>query len=171
MVTAGRVPRGPVLPPERVPHRSCRRCASGARTCRRSSATPLARDGERSGGKRGLELDPAAEEPLVGSDWPGNVRELENVLQPRRILADERPHHRRRPARRTSRRILPARVRRRAAPGRGPLREQLRDFEHSLIARAMQQANDDRRLAAERLGIGLSSLYRKLDEFERLGVA
>ena len=28
----GRVPRGPLLPPERRPDRACRRCASGART-------------------------------------------------------------------------------------------------------------------------------------------
>jgi transcriptional regulator with GAF, ATPase, and Fis domain len=35
----------------------------------------------RSGGKRGIELDPAAEEALVAASWPGNVRELENVIE------------------------------------------------------------------------------------------
>jgi two-component system response regulator AtoC len=57
-----------------------------------------------------------------------------------------------------------------AAVAAGSLREQLRALEARLIARALQQANDDRRLAAERLGIGLSSLYRKLEEFERMGL-
>jgi len=55
--------------------------------------------------------------------------------------------------------------------GAGSLRQQLRALEAQIIARALRQANHDRRVAAERLGIGLSSLYRKLDEFERLWVA
>ena len=38
----GHVPRGPLLPPERGRHRSCRRCASAARTSRRWSSTSSA---------------------------------------------------------------------------------------------------------------------------------
>ncbi len=125
----------------------------------------------RSGGKRDLELDPAAEQALVGAEWPGNVRELENVLNRACILADSgRITLADLPADLT--RILPSALAADAARGaEGSLRHQLRALEAQLIARALQQANDDRRLAAERLGIGLSSLYRKLDEFERLGVA
>ncbi|MFL6565709.1 MAG: sigma-54-dependent transcriptional regulator, partial [Burkholderiales bacterium] len=125
----------------------------------------------RSGGKPGLELDAAAEQALVGAEWPGNVRELENVLNRACILAD---------GGRITLADLPADITR-IVPGplaadaardaEGSLRQQLRALEARLIARALQQANDDRRVAAERLGIGLSSLYRKLDEFERLGVA
>ena len=126
---------------------------------------------KRSGGKRGIELDPAAEQALVGAEWPGNVRELENVLNRACILADgERITPADLPADIT--RIVPPALAADAAPGsEGSLRQQLRALEARLIARALQQANDDRRVAAERLGIGLSSLYRKLDEFERLGVA
>ena len=125
----------------------------------------------RSGGKRGIELDPAAEQALVGAEWPGNVRELENVLNRACILADgERITLADLPADIT--RIVPPALAADAASGsEGSLRQQLRTLEARLIARALQQANDDRRVAAERLGIGLSSLYRKLDEFERLGVA
>jgi len=125
----------------------------------------------RSGGKRGIELDPAAEQALIGAEWPGNVRELENVLNRACILADgERITLADLPADIT--RIVPPALAADAAPGsEGSLRQQLRALEARLIARALQQANDDRRVAAERLGIGLSSLYRKLDEFERLGVA
>jgi len=98
------------------------------------------------------------------------VRELENVLNRACILAD---------GERITLADLPADITRIAPPaaavdapaGAGSLREQLRALEARLIARALQQANDDRRLAAERLGIGLSSLYRKLEELERLGVA
>jgi len=125
----------------------------------------------RSGGKRGLELDTEAEQALIAAEWPGNVRELENVLNRACILADDG---------RITLADLPADIAGiarsalaadAALGAEGSLRQQLRALEAQLIARALHQANDDRRLAAERLGIGLSSLYRKLDEFERLGVA
>jgi two-component system, NtrC family, response regulator AtoC len=54
-----------------------------------------------------------------------------------------------------------------ALTGRGQLRDQVRDFEHGLILRAIDECGGDRRAAAQRLGIGLSSLYRKLEEQEQ----
>ena len=42
----------------------------------------------------------------------------------------------------------------------------MREFEHTLILRAIEDNAGDRRTAAQRLGIGLSSLYRKLEEYE-----
>jgi two-component system, NtrC family, response regulator AtoC len=111
-----------------------------------------------------LELDPEAEEILVGYDWPGNVRQLENVMHRAAILADEG---------RIDVADLPDEVTR-AAPARGridlpaatagTLRERVRAYELKLIQQAIDEAGGDRRLAAQRLGIGLSSLYRKLDE-------
>jgi two-component system response regulator AtoC len=52
----------------------------------------------------------------------------------------------------------------------GYLRDQLRRVEAEIIAAAIAQAGGDRRMASQKLGIGLSSLYRKLDEFERDGL-
>jgi DNA-binding NtrC family response regulator len=52
-----------------------------------------------------------------------------------------------------------------AAPP-GSLRAQLRRFEAQLILRALEDADGDRRLAAQRLHIGLSSLYRKIEELD-----
>jgi two-component system, NtrC family, response regulator AtoC len=110
-----------------------------------------------------LEIDAEAEELLVAFDWPGNVRQLENVLHRAAILADGGHIH-----------IsdLPPEVARVASAGaasegisgEGTLRERLRRFEVSLIRRAIDEAAGDRRAAAQRLGIGLSSLYRKLEE-------
>ncbi|MEY4751613.1 MAG: hypothetical protein RIQ60_3827 [Pseudomonadota bacterium] len=132
-----------------------------------------------------LTLVPEAEEMLVSYPWPGNVRQLENVLHRAAILADGgciRPAD------------LPPEVTRRSLPansgsisgsisgnggggdglaqaGHGgaevglSLRERVRRFEVHLILRAIEDADGDRRLAAQRLGIGLSSLYRKLEEF------
>ncbi|HWP13323.1 MAG TPA: sigma-54 dependent transcriptional regulator [Ramlibacter sp.] len=127
----------------------------------------LSRGAERFGVGTQLAIEPDAEEILTGYDWPGNVRELENVLQRATILAEDGritvadlPPH-----------ITPAIAG--GAPsgaqlkGTGQLREQMREYEHSLILRAVDECGGDRRGAAQRLGIGLSSLYRKLEEHEQ----
>lgn len=116
-----------------------------------------------------LVLEPEAEDLLVNFAWPGNVRQLENVLHRAAILADG-----------GTIRVadLPPEVSRIVGAaggvsspagdsgdsGEGTLRERVRRFELSLIRRAIDDAGGDRRLAAQRLGIGLSSLYRKLEE-------
>ena len=46
----------------------------------------------------------------------------------------------------------------------GSLRELVRNFEADLLLRTVEQCGGDRRLAAHRLAISLSTLYRKLDE-------
>jgi two-component system response regulator AtoC len=48
----------------------------------------------------------------------------------------------------------------------GTLREQVRQFETHLILKTIEEAGGDRRAAAQKLNIGLSSLYRKLEEIE-----
>jgi two-component system response regulator AtoC len=52
----------------------------------------------------------------------------------------------------------------------GCLRNPLRRVEADILVRAIREVGGDRKLAAQKLGIGLSSLYRKLDELERKGV-
>jgi two-component system response regulator AtoC len=52
-------------------------------------------------------------------------------------------------------------------PG-GSLREQVRRAEADIILRVLDECGGDRKAAAQQLEIGLSSLYRKLDEFEAL---
>jgi two-component system response regulator AtoC len=125
-----------------------------------------------SGATNTLTLEPEAEDLLVNFAWPGNVRQLENVLHRAAILADG-------DCIRTV--DLPPEVThgvghggvaspvpgQDAAGGEGSLRDRVRRFELSLIRRAIDDAGGDRRQAAQRLGIGLSSLYRKLEETEQ----
>lgn len=120
-------------------------------------------------GKKIMALDPIAEEILVEFSWPGNVRELENVINRAHILAD---------GERITLADLPPDIARsvqaRETTGiefasKAGLREQLRHIEAEIIARALRDAGGDRRLAAQRLDIGLSSLYRKLEEMEAHG--
>jgi two-component system response regulator AtoC len=118
-------------------------------------------------GAAALVLDPEAEDLLANYAWPGNVRQLENVLHRAAIVADGGMI-------RVS--DLPPEVGHMAAGvaapaaeggaggGEGNLRDRVRRFEIALIRRAIDDCGGDRRLAAQRLGIGLSSLYRKLEE-------
>jgi two-component system response regulator AtoC len=124
----------------------------------------LAHRGARDGAAA-LTLDPEAEDLLAHYGWPGNVRQLENVLHRAAILAD---HGRIRAA------DLPSEVVRADTHPAAPpmpsvqganLRERVHAFELRLIRQAIDDCGGDRRLAAQRLGIGLSSLYRKLEDY------
>ena len=117
-----------------------------------------------------ITMDREAEELLVAYEWPGNVREMENVIDRALILADDG---------RITCADLPLQITKGATScasfaeqvGRADsLREQVRKYENAVICKALADANGDRRLAAQQLGLGLSSLYRKLEEFEALGI-
>ena len=124
---------------------------------------------QRQGNGRKLSVDPAVEEILVNHDWPGNVRELENTIDRALIMAD---------GDRITLADLPPQITKvtqssqsdSVAQSSGTLREQVRKYEAVLILRTLEEADGDRRVTAERLGIGLSSLYRKLEEFEDQGL-
>ncbi len=122
----------------------------------------------KSKGDSHIELDPAAEELLLEYRWPGNVRELENVLGRAFIMADG--------GRITIGDLPPGLSVRGNRPMRDPktgvaggsLREQVRRAEADIIFRVLKECDGDRKAAAQQLEIGLSSLYRKLEEFEAL---
>jgi DNA-binding NtrC family response regulator len=110
-------------------------------------------------------LDSGVEELLVNYDWPGNVRELENVIDRALILADgnlittsDLPPL----ITKISQTFLPEDT----TQFSGSLREQMRKYEAAIILRAIAESDGDRRAAAQKLNIGLSSLYRKLEELE-----
>ncbi len=118
-----------------------------------------------------ISIDSGVEDILVAYEWPGNVREMENTIDRALILADERHV--------TCADLPPQIIKgaRAGVPGLviqdsgESLRDQVRRFESALICKAIDDAEGgDRRAAAQKLGIGLSSLYRKLEEFETLGL-
>ncbi|MDP4299118.1 sigma-54-dependent transcriptional regulator [Leptothrix discophora] len=149
----------------------------------------LAQRTQPSGATQVLGIEPEAEDLLLAYAWPGNLRQLENVLHRAAILADGDCITVADLAPEVVRGAMPAGVHAApigsAPPPRGPeaalpsleppleppheatLRERVRRFEIGLIRRAIDEAGGDRRIAAQRLGIGLSSLYRKLEEDER----
>ncbi|MDH4234432.1 MAG: sigma-54 dependent transcriptional regulator [Gallionella sp.] len=110
-------------------------------------------------------LAPGVEELLVSYDWPGNLREMDNVIERALILSE---------GGRITFADLPRQITKTAPPPStndnfhfsGTLREQVRKFEASLILRAIEETGGNRQAAAQKLDIGVSSLYRKLEEFE-----
>jgi DNA-binding NtrC family response regulator len=117
---------------------------------------------------RPFEIDPEAETCLLRYGWPGNVRELDNVIKRARILAEDNC---------ITVSDLPAEVISHGlaeGPGspaiqigstdEGGLRTQVRRFESELIRTTIAATGGDRKAAARKLGISLSSLYGKIAE-------
>jgi DNA-binding NtrC family response regulator len=90
--------------------------------------------------------------------WKGNVRELDNLIEHTMILGDGDW---------LTLNDLPRAMRGAAEPaaaGGDNLREAMRAYEKTHIRSVLQRADNDKRVAAERLGLSLSSLYRKIEE-------
>jgi two-component system, NtrC family, response regulator HydG len=103
-------------------------------------------------------LTPRAADQLVRHDWPGNVRELENAIERAvalstgaRIDVDDLPEE----VRQATSALLPASGSRRLA-----------DVERELILGTLEAQDGNRARAAEELGIGIATLYRKLKQYE-----
>ncbi|MGA2967413.1 MAG: sigma-54 dependent transcriptional regulator, partial [Terriglobales bacterium] len=99
---------------------------------------------------------------LLNYDWPGNVRELENSLERACALssADE-IQLRDLP---TQLYGAPAELIEMSHPANGIV--PMADMEKQTIINALAQLNGDKMLAARLLGIGKTTLYRKLKEYE-----
>ncbi len=130
----------------------------------------LERAGEQAAASERLSVAPDAERLLLSYPWPGNVRQLENVINRACILAEDDA---------IAVTDLPPEITRGSRSGSSTgtsfapascLRDQLREIEAGLVFKALDDAGGDRRAAAQALGIGLSSLYRKIEEFESLGL-
>jgi DNA-binding NtrC family response regulator len=110
-------------------------------------------------------ISPDAMQMLISYDWPGNVRELENCLERASAMSSG-------PALHTA--DLPSAVlnaRQAFSPaaeaGQGPSRGivPIAELEKNAILAALEHLNGDKLLAARMLGIGKTTLYRKLKEY------
>jgi two-component system response regulator AtoC len=108
-----------------------------------------------------LKLSEAAKRRLQGGRWTGNIRELANVLERAAILADGdtlEPDH-----------LLMES----APPGPAPASSaaptgdamKLEELEKRAIEQALAEVEGNRKAAAERLGIGVRTLYEKLKRY------
>ena len=130
---------------------------------RREDLLPLAREfigrfcGEYSCGP--CSLSPEALDALMAYDWPGNVRELDNAMERAVVLAEDKP--------RIELTDLPAEVRG-AAGLPPPLPDHvltLAEVERLQIVATLEHFGGNRAAAAKALGIGETTLWRKLKSY------
>ena len=127
---------------------------------RREDILPLARQllaaAAKRLGRKPPALTPEAANLLLRYAWPGNVRELENALERAVALA---------PTDRIAVDDLPPEIG--AAPPATAIAGEVRtlaEVERDYIAAALRASGGNRAKAAEKLGIGAATLYRKLKQ-------
>jgi DNA-binding NtrC family response regulator len=120
----------------------------------------------RSTGQPRRQISREAVRMLMTYSWPGNVRELENFIERAVALGSDLmlepidfPTQ------------ISSRLRMLRAPGDEPLRRVGRvvpivEVERHAILNAVAEAKGDKLLAAQMLGIGKTTLYRKLKQYE-----
>jgi len=119
---------------------------------------------ERIGREAGNEKTISGEalQALLNYDWPGNVRELENSLE--RACALSSAHEIQLRDLPTQLYSAPAEAMEMSQPAHGGI-VPMAEMEKQTIMNALAHLNGDKMLAARRLGIGKTTLYRKLKEY------
>ena len=104
-------------------------------------------------------VDNATMKVLMALPWKGNIRELDNVIEHAMILGNGEW-------------ITPADLPRSVSPREGTalpivgddLKDAVRAYEKGHIENVLRRTANDKRKAADLLGVSLSSLYRKIEE-------
>jgi DNA-binding NtrC family response regulator len=106
-------------------------------------------------GKTIKEIDYEAMQALLAYDWPGNIRELRNTIERATVLADGEV---------ITIHDLPDKFRTLDVEGvsTSSLRQALDEFEREYIRRSMAESKGNKEAAANKLGVDLATLYRKL---------
>ena len=106
--------------------------------------------------RRIIGVDNDAMKNLVNYNWKGEVRELENIIERAVLLSDGDM---------ISLEDLPKRTVESSSSGYPDnLKEASRSFEKKHIVHMLEKCENDKATVADILGIGLSSLYRKIDD-------
>ena len=104
-------------------------------------------------------IDREAMERLMNYDWPGNVRELKNIIESTVVMS-------------TTATIevadLPANIRGAEDPQPAHISQvgtSMEEVEREVITKTLGDTNGNKKRAAEILGIGLRTLYRKIQKY------
>jgi Nif-specific regulatory protein len=106
-------------------------------------------------GKKIKDIDYEAMQTLLAYDWPGNIRELRNTIERATVLADGEV---------ITIHDLPDKFRTLDIEGvsTSSLRQAIDEFEREYIRRSMTESKGNKETAANKLGVDLATLYRKL---------
>ncbi|GAB3641237.1 sigma-54-dependent transcriptional regulator [Spirosoma arcticum] len=115
-------------------------------------------------GRRNIRLSPAFVQKLGQHPWKGNIRELKNVIERAVILADTRADG----STELTPDLLPYEMQDGTIPTDPNTIVDLATLEQQHIRRVLRHTNGNKAEAARLLGIGLTTLYRKLDEIKSL---
>ncbi|WP_362927027.1 sigma 54-interacting transcriptional regulator [Desulfonatronospira sp.] len=103
--------------------------------------------------KKVNEISSSAMRVLLDYPWPGNVRELENVLEQAVVLCKGE--------------VITLEDLPRKLQGQKPVKGNImKDQEKNLLLEALESCGWNKKMAAERLGIGRSTLYAKLKKHD-----
>jgi len=105
--------------------------------------------------KKILSISNQAMRAMLSHNWPGNVRELENVIERAVIFAENGE---------ITAADLPFQAAETPPESGEVLKDALAQFERQHIIYSLRRHGFDKTETAKHLGIGVSSLYRKLDE-------
>ena len=107
-------------------------------------------------------IAPEAQQRLMGYGWPGNVRQLKNAVENMVVLGEDGAE--------LTADVLPAEISPKSGPkpggGGGLVGISVRQAEEELIRNTLQMTDGNRAEAAQMLGIGERTLYRKIKEYE-----
>ena len=103
-------------------------------------------------GRPALQLSAEARQKLIAYSWPGNVRQLRNVIDSAVVLAE-------------GHQIKPSDLGLQDPAGDEMSSLKLVDWEQRLIKEALKRTAGNVPEAANLLGIGRATLYRKIDEY------
>jgi transcriptional regulator with PAS, ATPase and Fis domain len=103
-------------------------------------------------GRNITEVSPLFYQKLQEYNFPGNIRELRNIIERAVILSDGKT---------LTESSLPKEIIFKAIPN-SRVSQNLEDVEKNHILAVLEQSNGNKTKAAELLGIGLTTLYRKL---------
>jgi DNA-binding NtrC family response regulator len=115
---------------------------------------------------RQIEISTQAIKLLIQHSWPGNVRELENTIKRAATLCDNN---------RIEVTDLPGLdidssessvqpIAKDSSDERPSLKKYMKNVEISYLKAVVEECNGDKEMAAEKLGVSLATLYRKINE-------